>query len=140
MTAPQTVFTPVGRKQADPEPIPAEPIPAGPVTQPEFDHRAYGLALTPLGDEGVIIAEGHVPARRFIAACNHMARTAMSLTGLIDGIEFESMGDIYGEVAHRWVLPIPNPHGEPEWYVRYDSRVTADTPGAVAVTMWGPWW
>jgi hypothetical protein len=131
----ETVFTPVGRKQ---EATP-EPAPAAPVAQPTFPYRAYGLALTPLGDEGTIIAEGHVPARRFIAACNHLACKEMGLGSLIEGMEFESLEDVYGEITYCWVLPVENPYPDWEWYVRYDSQVTAETPGAIAVTMWGPW-
>ena len=136
MTAqPQTVLTPAGRKP-DPEP---ETTPAGPIAQPTFPYRAHGLALTPLGDEGAIIAEGHVSVRRFIAACNHMARAEMGLGKLTEGMDFESLEDIYGEITYCWVLPVENPYPDWEWYVRYDSQVTAETPGSIAVTMWGPW-
>ena len=103
---------------------------------PTFPYRAYGVSLTWIGDEGGIMAEGHISFRRFAAAANHMARRAGEVCNLADdrNIAFE---DVLGDITHRWALPIPADHDD-EWRVDLGSRVTADTPGAIPVTLYDP--
>jgi hypothetical protein len=103
-----------------------------PMTKP-----AYGVNLTLIDEEGMM-AEGHVPFRRFVAACNRMARTELQCRNLLDYSE-ATLGEALEGVRHGWALPAEDPDGsEYDWYVRYDSQVTADTPGALPVTLWEP--
>jgi hypothetical protein len=111
-----------------------ETAPAPPV----FPHRIYGVNLTLIGDEGAMMAEGHVPLSRFVAACNRIARTKLECRNLLDWSE-ATLQDALDGARHCWALPAEDPHGdECDWYVRYDSAVTAETPGAIPVTLWEP--
>jgi hypothetical protein len=108
------------------------------IPQPTFEHRAYGVDLTSFGEEGGYAAQGHVPERRFLAACNHLARTSLGWGNAADD-KSESAEGWLVYAAHVWALPEEPPHpDENEWWVRYDSSVTADTPGAIPMTIWEP--
>lgn len=98
---------------------------------PTFPYKAYGVSLTWMGDEGEIMAEGHVPLVRFIAACNHMARKDAHIRNIMDSDDATLEGALYG-AKHCWVLPVHDPGNE--WCVKFNA--TAETPGAIPVTIW----
>ena len=100
---------------------------------PTFPYKAYGVSLTWTGDEGEMMAEGHVPFVRFIAACNHMARKDANIRNIMDSDDATLEGALYG-AKHCWVLPAHDPDGGGEWYVKFNA--TAETPGAIPVTIW----
>lgn len=108
-----------------------------PVPEPTFHHRAYGVEVTSFGEEGGYAARGHVSEMRFLAACNHLGRS-MGL-GNAAGDKSATADEWLVYAAHVWALPEEPPWpDEHEWYVRYDSTVTADIPGAIAMTVWEP--
>lgn len=105
--------------------------------EPTFPHRAYGVDLTSFGEEGGYAARGHVPERRFLAACNHLGRS-MGLKNA-SGDLLDSAENWLAYAARVWALPeMPPQPGEHDWWVRYDSSVTASTPGAIPMTVWEP--
>lgn len=107
------------------------------VPQPAFAHRAYGVELTSFGEEGGYAARGHVPEYRFLAACNHLGRS-MGLRNASDD-RHDSAENWLAFAAHVWAVPEEPPYpDENEWWVRYDSTVTAGTPGAIPMTVWEP--
>ena len=104
---------------------------------PTFDCAAYGVHLTLVGDEGAIMADGHVPLTRFVAAANHVARTELECRNLLDD-SGATLADALEGVRHCWALPAEDPDGgDGDWYVRWGG-VTAQTPGAIPVTLWEP--
>lgn len=113
-------------------------MPADEIPQPTFPHRAYGVELTTFGEEGGYAARGHVPEFRFLAACNHFARTVIG--------EYNAARDPGARAedwlvcaVHVWALPEMPPYpDEADWWVRYDSTITADTAGAIPMTVWEP--
>jgi hypothetical protein len=111
------------------------------IPQPTFTHRAYGVDVEWFGDEGGMIARGHVPELRFIAACNHMARahTNANLANLWDDRSV-TLDDALVEVNRCWALPVDPAEDYPgsEWVLRYDQAITEQTPGAIAVTILAP--
>ena len=107
------------------------------VPQPSFAHRAYGVDLTSFGEEGGYAARGHVPEYRFLAACNHLGRS-MGLPNA-SGDKHDSAESWLVYAARIWAVPEEPPWpDEHDWWVRYDSTVTADTPGAIPMTVWEP--
>jgi hypothetical protein len=105
---------------------------------PTFPHHVYGVNLTFIGEDGGIMAEGHVPLVRFVAACNHMARNEFGHRNLLDYSE-ATLGEALEGVRQCWALPADEPDGEDcDWYVRHNADVTAGTPGAIPVTLWEP--
>ena len=103
------------------------------IPQPTFPHHAYGVNVTWLGDEGGMIARGHIPERRFIAACNHLARVECGLTNIWDE-HTATLDEALAMVARDWAVPTAPADfgGDFEWAV----SLAADehTPGAIAVT------
>lgn len=71
------------------------------IPQPTFTHRAYGVDVEWFGDEGGMIARGHVPDLRFIAACNHLARTEARLANIWDDRSV-TLDDVMVEVGRCW--------------------------------------
>jgi len=105
---------------------------------PTFPHKVYGVNLTFIGDEGAIMAEGHVPLVRFVAACNNMTRNESGCRNLLDD-SGATLSDALEGVRQCWALPAVDPDGDKcDWHVRHDSAVTAETPGAIPVTLWEP--
>lgn len=103
---------------------------------PEFDHRAYGVALSYVGEDGDIVAHGHVAPLRFIAAANHMARSAFGLVNLWDD-RSETLAATLLAVEHRWAVtdPVAAAGNHCDWWIRYGKSVAAETPGAFPVTV-----
>ena len=92
------------------------------------------------GDEGGMIARGHIPDLRFVAACNHLARTEGRLVCIWDDPAV-SLDDALTQVTHCWGLPIDPiecSDDSAEWAVRYDQGITEETPGAIAITVLAP--
>lgn len=100
---------------------------------PTFPYKAHGVSLTWIGDEGAMMAEGHVPLVRFIAACNHMARNDAKLPNMLDYPE-ATLEDALEGAKHCRVVPVDDPGTD--WCVKYNA--TAETPGAIPVTLWEP--
>jgi hypothetical protein len=103
------------------------------IPQPEFRHHAYGVDLSWLGEDGGIVASGHIPPLRFIAACNHMARTDVGLMNIWDD-PCARVADVIEMIDHRWAVAV-DPHvREWEWSISW-HKVTERTPGAMPVTL-----
>jgi hypothetical protein len=109
------------------------------IPQPDFPHRAYGVDLTWFGDEGGMAARGHVPDLRFIAACNHLARTEGHLANIWDCPT--TLDEALAEVGRIWALPIDPTECRDDgctWAVRYNQSITEATPGAIPITVLAP--
>jgi hypothetical protein len=105
------------------------------IPAPDFPHRAYGTHVDWLGDEGGMIAKGHVPDFRFVAACNHLARTDAGLCNMWDDRSV-TLEDVLALVTRCWAVPIdPARFSGFEWAVDLASTITAETPGAIPVTV-----
>lgn len=104
---------------------------------PTFPHTAYGVNLTWLGEDGGMAAQGHVPDARFVAACNHMARS-LGLRNVFDD-PLLVLDDVLGAVIRVWAVATEPPHrgGECEWWVSW-ADVTERTPGAFPLTVLWP--
>jgi hypothetical protein len=101
--------------------------------QPEYAFRAYGVELDWIGEDGGMVARGHVSDLRFIAACNRVSRKDAGLTNLWD-----DRGATYAEarrdVKRLWAIAAdPEPSGS-DWAVIW-ANVTEDTPGAFPITV-----
>ena len=105
------------------------------ILQPTFTHHAYGVDVEWFGDEGGMVARGHVPDFRFIAACNHMARTQTQLLNIWDDPS-TTLDYVLARIGRRWGLPIDP--ADSDWALRYDQNVTEQTPGAIAITVLRP--
>lgn len=126
---------------------------------PKFFGHAYGVNLDWIGEDGEMVAHGHVEPRRFVAAANRWSRESAGFGLLGDSSSWMRSTWTYAEflqsVSHRWAVRLakcacpadkvayegcdehdlePEPD---EWWLRCDG-VTADTPGAFPVTL-GQW-
>ncbi len=117
-------------------------------------YSAYGVQLDEVGpdDGGTIVAVGHIPVARFIAAAIHYARTVCGMVNLADDHD-ASYADQTANVSHRWAIRLPVcpdndpecPHGrclsgaerDEDWVIDWDE-ITSDTPGAFPITL-GAW-
>lgn len=106
------------------------------IPQPSFPHHAYGVGTSWFGDDGGVIAQGHIPDLRFVATCNHLARTEAGLVNIWDD-RTVSLDDTLPSVRRCWAVPIDpaNLSSDYDWAVSY---VTEQTPGAIAVTVLTP--
>lgn len=110
----------------------AEPAPP----QPTFPHTAYGVELSWLGEDGGMVALGHIPDQRFVAACNHLARS-VGLSGLFDD-HLMAFDDVLPAVTRPWAVAAePRGRGS-EWAISWHSSITSETPGAFPVTVLWP--
>lgn len=98
----------------------------------------YGIAVSHIGDDGEgLIAIGHHPLRRVIAAFNRHHRCFVGLAGLHDDPS-QHAADVARDIKTIWaVFRRPNPsagHENPDydWYL---DTVAPGAPGAVPV-MW----
>lgn len=102
------------------------------IPQPTFTHHAYGVDVDWFGGEGGYAARGHVPELRFVAACNHLARS-VGMRNLFDepGVPLD---DVLPLIVRRWVVPANPAERNPdfEWHVDFG---TEQTPGAIAITV-----
>lgn len=106
----------------------AEAEGAAVATEPTFPHSAYGVHLNSYGEEGGMIALGRVDPMRFIAACNKLRRE-LDIAVFLDGADAE---DALGIVSHCWLVPVPCPDPQWEWYL---ESVPEGTPGARQYTV-----
>jgi hypothetical protein len=99
---------------------------------PVFGHHAVRTDLDWLGYEGSIVAHGHVPLMRFAAACDSLAWR--------DGRDSPTAGwmAFAGDVRHGFAVHAFGSTPE-NWRIHW-SDVTADTPGAFPVTIFGTGW
>jgi hypothetical protein len=100
-----------------------------PTLPPEHGHTAYGVTVYPLGEDGdLIVAFGHQDKQRFLAACNHYARTECGWADLLDG--WGSARNL--DIAHTYGLFDAEPDDpDAEWAL---NLCDADAPGAIRVT------
>lgn len=98
----------------------------------------FGIPVSHIGDDGEgLIAIGHHPMRRVIAAFNRHHRRFVGLAGLHDD-PTQSAADVARDIKTVWaVFRKPDPQSEYEnseydWYL---DTVEQGTPGAVPV-MW----
>ena len=99
---------------------------------PKFHHHAYGVDLDYIGEDGEIVAHGHVPLMRFVAAANHMARRVAGLSNLWDDRTLR-LADTASSVFYRWAVNRDG-HDEYEWFIDCGDDITAETPGAFPIT------
>lgn len=106
------------------------------IPQPSFPHFAYGVGTSWFDDEGGVIAQGHIPDLRFVAACNHLARTETGLVNIWDDRR-ATLDETLSSIRRCWAIPIDpaDLSSDYEWAVRY---ATEQTPGAIAVTVLTP--
>ena len=103
---------------------------------PMFTYGAYGVEVDGFGEDGGYVARGHVPDLRFVAACNHMARTILGLRNVFDD-PLLTLDDVLPAVSRVWAVstdPVPDGY---DWAVRYGG-ITEDTPGAFPITVLDP--
>jgi hypothetical protein len=104
-----------------------------PIPQPVFPYTAYGVSLSFFGDEGGMIAPGRVVPRRFIAACNRIARKELGLHNVFDDVHL-TLDDVLPAVTYRWAVPTEVTRTDYEWQLSY-FEVTEHTPGAILFTI-----
>jgi hypothetical protein len=114
-------------------PTVTETEPAPP--QPTFPHTAYGVELSWLGEDGGMVAKGHIPDLRFIAACNHLARKDIGLSNIWDD-PCAQLDDALKVVIRAWAIPTQPCHGF-EWEIAWHG-ITEQTPGAIPITVLWP--
>src|SRR5579875_2331265 len=108
-----------------------EPLPA-----PVFSHHAYDVDVTWLGENGGMAARGHIPDLRFIAACNHLARTEAGLLNIFDDRSIR-LDDAIAQINRIWAVPIDPAGSGSDWAIRWGD-VTGHTPGAFPLTVMLP--
>ncbi len=101
---------------------------------PSFRHTAYGIRAEYFGDEGWIVALGHVPFRRFVAACNAMQRRESCLVNLLDDRDATYL-DALSYCSHRWGVPC-QPDDGGAWSLEWVP--SGARAGAIAVTVFQP--
>jgi hypothetical protein len=99
---------------------------------PVFGCLARGVSLDWLGGEGSVVAHGHIHVMRFAAACESLARRDGRAEPTADWMAFAD------EVRYGWAVHAFASTPE-DWRIHWDG-VTADTPGAFPVTIFGPGW
>lgn len=96
--------------------------------------RHHGLWVSEIGEDGDLVVLGHHDPRRVIAALNRHARTQWGQTSLVSDDLIPPTRAV--DQLHRsWEVLDPHraeQHEAPWWLV----PATADTPGAVPITMW----
>lgn len=102
---------------------------------PTFSHMAYGIQVEWFGEDGGMVAWGHVPDLRFIAACNSLARKVAGIRNIWDD-PAATVEDVLGDTTRVWAVPAdPRKYGDPDcWAVTYGG-ITEDTPGAFPLTV-----
>ena len=105
------------------------------IPKPIFTHRAYGVDVEWFGEDGGMCARGHVPDLRFVAACNHLARM-VGWRNVFDCFS-ATLDEVLVIVTRVWATPIAPDSGS-EWAVYYGRDNTADTPGAIPMTILMP--
>ena len=103
--------------------------------QPTFSHRAYGVQVEWFGQDGGMVALGHIPDLRFIAACNNLARKVAGIRNIWDDPSAE-LEDVLAEVVRIWAVPA-DPGRYDDWAVTWHG-ITEQTPGAIALTVLDP--
>lgn len=107
------------------------------IPNPEGGHTAYGVTVYEVGEDGeCIVAFGHHDTRRFIAACNHMARTVWGYRDLSGDTGDATYEDTEAEVIQTtgWFDDQPT-NGDWEWELHV-IRPEGRTDDPVPVTMW----
>jgi hypothetical protein len=105
--------------------------PAAP--KPTFTHRAYGVEVDMFGEDGGMVASGHVPDLRVIAAWNHYARTEFALVNVWDD-PLATLDQVRSAIVRVWAVPVRPDRDEFQWAVRWNG-ITEDTPGAIPLTV-----
>ena len=112
--------------------------PGGLYPPPDFADRFYGVAVAWIGDDGGVVAHGHIGDRRFLAACNKLARR-QGMCNLWDD-RAATIEDPLDFVIRVWAVaenPDEDPGDPAGWAISWDG-VTEQTPGAFPVTILWP--
>jgi hypothetical protein len=88
----------------------------------------YGVPLSDIGEDGDVIALGHVGAYRMVAA---LRRHAREFYGEPFPFATTTLADVAGSIAHIWMVNT-GPSNE-DWWLK---RVEPTEPGAFPVTFW----
>jgi hypothetical protein len=96
---------------------------------PVFSHQWHSVLLDWLGHEGSVVAHGHIALMEFAWACDSLAERDGRASPTADWMAFTE--DVrYGYAVHAFASTPRN------WRLHW-SDVTADTPGAFPVTIFG---
>lgn len=103
-------------------------LPTG--TTPDLDMAGtyYGVQISDIGDDGDVIALGHVGACRMVAAMRRHARVGYGNPAHYAGWTLEDLTD---DIRHAWVVNVGG--DRVEWEL---PLVDPTTPGAFPVTYW----
>lgn len=107
--------------------------------KPTFSHRAYGVQVEWFGEDGGMVALGHISDLRFVAACNCLARKEGGLRNIWDDPAV-TLDDVLAEVKRIWAVPA-DPAGvssDPDGWAVSWYGITEQTPGAIALTVLDP--
>jgi hypothetical protein len=115
----------------------------------EMPHTYYGVAVSDIGEDGGLVALGHVEPRRAVAAFNRHARVGWGYPNLADD-RSATLAEVLNDIDHTWAIQIDecgrcgrDPDcgvcleiREAGWALEW-GRAETD-PGAIPVTIWGP--
>jgi hypothetical protein len=99
---------------------------------PVFRYREHGIAIDWLGHEGSVIAHGHIPLMLFAAATDALARRTGRASPTENWMAF--LKDVRHQYARHAYASTPD-----NWRLHWGD-VTAGTPGAFPVTIYGTGW
>ena len=102
---------------------------------PSPEEVFYGVPITSVGEDGDMLAFGHVDPRRALAAFNRYARTVCGLLNLADD-RSATTDDMLNSIRHEWAVfhaPDPDDGDDPDWVWVMDT-VAAGTEHAVPIT------
>lgn len=107
------------------------------ITDPEMEATHYGIRVAYYGEDGAMLALGHLGDRRAIAAFNRHARVFLGFDNLAD--DHSSRASDWAElIEQRWAtFRKPNPNSlyeDPSWVWVVDWA-TAEQAGAQPVTV-----
>lgn len=105
----------------------------------EVEGTHYGVPVSTYGEDGDMLALGHHDPRRAVAAFNRHARRFLGLLNILDDRRADAtdVADLLADTVHgHGLFRLPNPELEEDPdYVWVMEECTADTPGAVPVTI-----
>lgn len=106
------------------------------VADPHMDDTNYGIPVSLIGEDGALVALGHHPRRRVIAAFNKHSREFQGVPNLADDFSAKAQ-EWLDRLDYRWATfnaPDPERGEDPDcsWWARW---CTPDTPGARPVTL-----
>lgn len=102
---------------------------------PAMAETRYGVAFTLIGEDGDLLALGHVDPRRALAAFNWYSRTTLGLTNYLDDRSAD-LDDALATITHTWfVFREPDAaEGDDTDWAWIAQEVAAHSAGAVPCT------